>query len=90
MVETEIVPSAIFNLLLWIILLYLLKRQVDKLESTDRRKIMNLLVIGSIICYSVSLYSGDIILGFFGGLIFLYGYLLLLYKSFKLGLREVQ
>jgi len=90
MVKTEIVPSAIFNLLLWIILLYLLKRQVDKLENGDRRKIMKLLVMGSVICYSVSLYAKDIILGFFGGLIFLYGYLLLLYKSFKLGLREAQ
>ncbi len=63
---------AIISLCRGLIFLYLLKRHADRLEETDRKRIVDLPVVGYIM----------------GGIIFIYGFSLLLYKSFKQGFRE--
>jgi|Deesub1362A_J573_1020465.scaffolds.fasta_scaffold00888_13 hypothetical protein len=76
-----------------LILLYLLKRQVDKLDNTDGKRIMDLLMVGFIMNYSENMWNfisreSYQALSTAGSLIFLYGFALLLYKSFKQGLME--
>ena len=80
---------AIISLLPGLIFLYLLKRHADRLEETDRKRIVDLLVVGYVMGSS-GIISGSTnrALTIAGGIIFIYGFSLLLYKSFKQGFRE--
>jgi len=72
-------------------LLYLLKKQIDKLEENERGRIMDLLVLGFLLNYFgfVESVVWDIKqqeLGLAGIIIFTYRFIMLTYKSFKQGL----
>lgn len=72
------------------LLLYLLKKQIDKLEENERGRIMDLLVLGFLLNYFGFVESVWGIkqqeLSLAGIIVFTYGFIMLTYKSFKQGL----
>ncbi len=71
--------------IIWISMLYLLKKQADKLS--DSKRIYDFLAVGSLLMFA-GIFLNDTSIQRAGQIMFGYGYLLLLYQSFRTGLKE--
>ncbi len=76
-----------------LLFIYLLKKQIDKLKEDDRNRIMDLLILGFLLNYFGFVESTiwgikQQELGLAGMVVFIYGFIILTYKSFKQGLKS--